>query len=458
MDLRLFSRIALPVAGALALAFLHPHQNQVVRAQSDLWERVRMIYDSEIAAGAAQAQNKPVPQAQDGHEWDGLAIVIDPVETTRTYDIHEFDVLPNFDNDAMQVKITWESGPGIAYDLDLYVERQIDGQWNPVGQSTNGQALGEGTPEESLTVSNPAPGRYRTRVHNWASHQVAYHGSISFTSDGVITKDRKIRVAGGRATEDRPDVAIGSQVHTIYFVPSDGADNQLDINGTLDDALAAMNGWFASETGGFQIRLDTYADRKAVRPDVTFVRGLRTTAEYAGDPDGAFTAVTDELEERGWTASPGVKRYLVYYEGPAESAGICGTAYLTTGAGFAQWSVVFLGASPGCGARDFGTPATGAGVSESIAVQEMLHNEGQTRPEAPHHCVGLLNHFHICTALVGSQLERVQRGLDPESVDALFPYVTFRLADKKLDKDRDDYYNHPFLHRDLASSPFWEMR
>jgi hypothetical protein len=455
MEASLSFRTVIAAAGILTtLPYAHP--SQIARAQGDLWERVRMFYDPEIAAGAAQAQNKKVPQAQDGHEWDGLAVFIDPLETTRTYDIHEFDVLPNFDNDAMQVKVTWESGPAIAYDLDLYVERLIDGQWNPVGQSTNGQSLGEGTPEESLAVTRPAPGRYRTRVHNWASHQVTYHGAVSFTSDGVITKDRKIRVAGGRATADRPDLAIGSQVHTIYFVPSDGADNQLDINGTLDDALAAMNAWFASETDGFQMRLDTYADGKVVRPDITFVRGLRTTAEYAADADGAFTAVTDELEERGWTASPGLKRYLVYYEGPAESAGTCGTAYLTTGAGFAQWSVVFLGAAPGCGARDFGTPATGAGVSESIAVQEMLHNEGQTRPEAPHHCIGLLNQFHICTALVGSQLERVQRGLDPESVDSLFPYVTFRLADKKLDKDRDDYYNHPFLHRDLASSPFWE--
>lgn len=455
MRVKLSCRAIVPIAGAIALAVLSD-SSQIVRAHDDLWEKVRLIFDADVAAGAAQTQNKPVPRAQDGHAWEGLALVVDPLETTRMYDIHEFDVLPNFDNDAMQVKVTWDAGAAIAYDLDLYVERQIDGQWNPVGQSTNGQATGDGTPEESFTLASPAPGRYRTRVHNWASTQVMYHGSVSFTSDGVIRKERKIRAAGGRATEDRPDVALGSQIHTIYFVPSGGTDNQLDTNGTLDDALAAMNGWFASETDGFQMRLDTYAEGKSLRPDITFVRGLQTAAEYAAHADGAFTAITDELEARGWTAAPSVKRYLVYYEGPAESAGVCGTAYLTTGAGYAQWSVVFLGAAAGCGARDFGTPATGAGVSESIAVQEMLHNEGQTRPEAPHHCIGLLNQFHICTALVGSQLERVQRGLDPESVDALFPYVTFRLADKRLDKDRDDYYNHPFLHRNLAASPFWE--
>jgi hypothetical protein len=70
------------------------------------------------------------------------------------------------------------------------------------------------------------------------------------------------------------------------------------------------------------------------------------------------------------------------------------------------------------------------------------------------HCAA--NQFHNCTAQVGSQLTRIERGLDPESVDALFPFVTFALRDKKLDKDRDDYYGHPFLHRNLAFSPFWE--
>jgi hypothetical protein len=415
---------------------------------------VKLIFDKDVATGAAGSQGKAVPSAQGSHEWDGLALVADPVERTGMYDIHEFDVLPNYDNDSMSVSVSWDAGAAVAYDLDLYVDRLVDGAWNPVGQSTNGQAAGEGAPLEALTVTSPAPGRYRSRVHNWASTQVMYHGVVAFSGDGVITKPKKVRIAGGRTEVDRPDTTDRAQVHTIYFVPSDGTDNALDTNGTLENALEAMNQWFASETGGRRMRLDTYLDKKIVRPDITFVRGLRTTAEYTSDEAGTFTAVTSELAQRGWNAYPGLKRYLVYYEGPAESPGICGTAFLTLGNGFAQWSVVFLGAAPGCGARDFGDPIAGAGVSESIAVQEMLHNEGQTRPEAIHHCAA--NQFHICTAQVGSQLTRIQRGLDPESVDALFPFVTFALRDKKVDKDRDDYYEHPFLHRDLASSPFWE--
>lgn len=438
-----------PSPQAVGPAWLSSDPSQILSAQT-----VSMIFDPDVAAGAAQSQNKPVPSAQGGYEWDGIALVPDPLERTGSYDFHEFDVLANFDNDSMNVRISWDAGAAVAYDLDLYIDRLIDGVWTPVGQSTNGQAAGEGDAAEGLSMPTPIPGKYRTRVHNWASTQIMYHGSVGFTSDGIITKQRKSKIVGGRATADRPDPTTAAQIHTIYFVPSDGTDNALDINGTLDGALAAMNQWFANESGGRHMRLDTYSIKGAVRPDITFVRGLRTTAEYAADDAGAFTAITSELAQRGWNAYAGAKRYLVYYEGPAESAGICGTAFLTLGSGFAQWSVVFLGAAAGCGARDFGTPETGAGVSESIAVQEMLHNEGQTVPEAIHFCAA--NQFHICTAQVGSQLTRIQRGLDPESVDALFPFVTFALRDKKLDKDNDDYYNHPFLHRDFAFSPFWE--
>lgn len=454
MRLRMFCRTILSMVGALALVvYVDPCQK--AHAQStDTDALVELLFDPEVAAGAAQAQNKPVPRAQDSHEWDGIAPVPDPLERTGEYDFHEFDVLPNFDNDSMTVTITWDAGAALAYDLDLFVDRLIDDVWNPIAQSTNGQALGEGAATESVTLTAPVPGRYRTRVHNFASHQILYHGMVSFTSDGVITKQKKIKVQGGRATEDRPDLTDRAQIHTIYFVPSDGTDNALDTDGTLENALAAMNQWFEIETGDRRMRLDTYVDKQVTRPDISFVRGLRTTAEYTSDEDGTFTAVTSELTQRGWNAYPGLKRYLVYYEGPAQSPGICGTAFLTLGAGFAQWSVVFLGAAPGCGARDFGSLETGAGVSESIAVQEMLHNEGHTRPEAVHHCAA--NPFHNCTALVGSQLTRFQRGLDPESVDALFPFVTFALRDKRLDKDRDDYYDHPFLHRDLVLSPFWE--
>lgn len=417
--------------------------------------KMQLLYDKDISAAAAVAQGRQVPQAQGSEEWDGTALVADPLEKTGRYDFHEFTVDPNFDNDAVSVTITWDPGPGVAYDIDLYVEYQRDGVWNVIGASTGSQP--PSAPTESVTLNAPQPGRYRARVHNWASTTVAYHGAISFVSDGVTRRQKKARVSVGRAEADRPDLTTAAKVHTIYMVPSDGVDNQLDLDGTLAAALEATNVWFARESGGRRWRMDMFEYRNELHHDISFVRGLKTAAEYA-DPngDGAFTTITNELNARGWNAYGGVKRYLIYYEGPAEVAGICGTAYYTLGSGYAQYSVVFLGAAAGCGARDFGDPENGPGTSEAIAVQEMLHNEGLVRPESIHHCAA--NQGHICTAQAGSQLTRVSRGLDPESVDALFPYITFPLRDKKLDPGRDDYYDHPFdaLHRDLTASPFWE--
>jgi hypothetical protein len=439
-------RSILTLVAALALA---------VTAQAHDVTKMQLFYDKDVSLGAALAQNKAVPQAQGDEEWDGVALIPDPLEKTGEYDLHEFDILANFDNDSVRIAITWDAGPAVAYDLDLYVDRLVDGVWQTIGASTNAQPSSAAI--ESVTLAAPAPGKYRARVHNWASTGVMYHGAISYLSDGVITKQKKTKVEFGRATADRPDMTNLPQVQTIYFVPSDGTDRAYDTDGTLNAALAAMNQWIARETGGRTVRLDTFEYRKVVYPDITFVRGLKTAAEYA-DPNGpgAFSAVTTELSERGWNAYGGVKRYLIYYEGPAEASGICGTAFYTLGSGYAQYSVVFLGAAAGCGARDFGSPETGAGTSEAIAVQEMFHNEGQIRPEAIHHCAA--NQGHVCTAQAGSQLTRVSRGADPESIDVMFPYVTFALRDKKIDPGRDDYYEHPFLtHRDLADSPFFQQ-
>ena len=89
-------------------------------------------------------------------------------------------------------------------------------------------------------------------------------------------------------------------------------------------------------------------------------------------------------------------------------------------------------------------------MSEAILLQESTHNEGIARPESLHHCWAF--QFHICTAGVGALLD----SLDPESADVMFPFVTFPLRNKVLDRDHDDYYQHPFLSRDLSDSPFFE--
>lgn len=410
--------------------------------------RINLLYDKRFAQPVG---DRPADggrgRSQPGEEWDGTAPLADPLGVTGSADIREFQVSPDFYTASVTATITWTADPAVTYDLDLFIDRYDANTdaWVQVGSGTNGQLAGDGEPTETASAVYPPPGLYRTRVLNFASTEQAYHGTLGFTSGKKGGKP-----STGRAMEDRlPDLSVGSQAHAIYFVPSDVVDQTLDTNGTIEDSILSTKGWLEAQTGGRHIRLDMYDDRGTPRLDVTFVRGNRTAAEYAATGD-AFTTVTDELEARGWNADPSLKRYYVYYEGPAESANICGTAYVNTlGTSFAQWTVVWLGASPGCGARDFGTPETGPQMSESILLHESVHNEGMVRPESLHHCGAF--QFHLCSAQGGAALET----LDPEAVDLMFPFVTYPLKDKVLDRGRDDYYNHPFLSRDLADSPFW---
>jgi hypothetical protein len=388
-------------------------------------------------------------RSQPGETWEGTIPLADPLGATGVADVREFQVSPDFYTARVDATISWSAGAGLTYDLDLFIDRYdaAADRWVQVGSGTNGQLAGDGEPTETASAVYPPPGLYRTRVVNFASTEQVYQGTLGFTSGKKGGKP-----STGRVTEDRlPDLNVGSQAHAIYFVPSDAVDQTLDTNGTIEDSILSTKGWQQAQTGGRHIRLDMYDDRGTPRLDITFVRGNLTAAEYAATGD-AFTTVTDELEARGWTADPAIKRYYVYYEGPAESANICGTAYVNTlGTSFAQWTVVWLGASPGCGARDFGTPETGPLMSESILMHESVHNEGMVRPESLHHCAAF--QFHLCSALAGAALET----LDPESYDLMFPFVTYPLKDKALDRGRDDYYNHPFLSRDLADSPFWQQ-
>ena len=81
----------------------------------------------------------------------------------------------------------------------------------------------------------------------------------------------------GRVTKDRPDEAKGSQIHIVYAIPSDGADQQLDVNGSIVNSVNSWNNWLADKSGGFRVRIDTFQGQ----PDITFVR-LRNTEAQLG--------------------------------------------------------------------------------------------------------------------------------------------------------------------------------
>jgi predicted acyl esterase len=84
-----------------------------------------------------------------------------PERTPVSVAYHEFDVQERFDNAALLVSAV----PSMAADIDLYLQRQnADGSWSSDLTSGGSASLSE----ESMRLANPAPGRYRVEVHNWA--------------------------------------------------------------------------------------------------------------------------------------------------------------------------------------------------------------------------------------------------------------------------------------------------
>lgn len=259
-----------------------------------------------------------------------------------------------------------------------------------------------------------------------------------------------------RATTDRPDEGPGSKIHVIYLVPSNGKDERLDVTGTLDCSLRAMNQWFQQQSNNLRWRLDTFP-MKAPGPgertrvdavDVTYVRSSKPRSQLSSLSD-----VQTELEGLGFDR-PG-KRYLSFVAG-GDNSGVCGDAaypVLDTSGRPAdgKYSQVYLFSVKACRAHDFGIPGRPS-YAEAIALQELIHNDGMTPAGAPHSCAWVPPVAHLCTPGVGIAAAE----LDPESADVMFPFVSGPLSDKVLDRGNDDYFRFPVPtgYPDLARSRY----
>ena len=261
-----------------------------------------------------------------------------------------------------------------------------------------------------------------------------------------------------RATADRPDEVSGPLVHVIYLVPAERPDEELDQLGVLDVSMRAQNAWLREVTGDLQWRLDTFtfdwddpstAEQESVPVEAVDVTYIKST--LPGISLDQANEVIPFLDSLGFNEPD--KRYLSYVASGAGS-GICGDArypvVVDDEPADGKYSQVYIDSSPGCGARRFATSPSEPSYSETIAQQELIHNDSMVPLTAPHTCwVGFITNFaHVCTP--GLPLTT----LDPERFDVMFPFAGLPLSVKKLDIGRDDYFRHPFPYRDFENSPY----
>lgn len=257
-----------------------------------------------------------------------------------------------------------------------------------------------------------------------------------------------------RSTTDRPDTHQGRLVHVVYMLASGATDDHLDIDGTLACSVAAQNEWLRAQTQ-LEWRWDTaIVDTSSPTDPNSRVETIDVTFVQSSQPASALDSggeVMAELKIRGFDDAN--KRYLTYVAA-GNTSGICGDAFYPLTRNFqegdGQFAQVYLDSVEGCGARDFGVPATGGGLSEAIAQQELMHNDGITPIGAPHTCMNAgLPYAHVCTGPLF-----VLPDVDPEGVDVMFPYVYYPLREKVVDRDHDDYFRHDLPLAALEDSPY----
>jgi hypothetical protein len=184
----------------------------------------------------------------------------------------------------------------------------------------------------------------------------------------------------GRSEVDRADDLIGTQVHIVYVIPSDGNDRRLDVSGTLARSVASFHNWFIQQSGGLAFRMDQYKGE----PDITFFRLSKTNAQVVALNAGVVLEIQRQLSDAGKVEQN--KQYLVYYDGASNYA--CGgAAWPPTVPG--QVAAMYLqGVVSGisCGAQQFVVSATDfPRYWEFAALHDLLHTIGIVATNAPSH-------------------------------------------------------------------------
>jgi hypothetical protein len=201
----------------------------------------------------------------------------------------------------------------------------------------------------------------------------------------------------------------------MYVLPSDGADEALDTNGTIARSVDSFQQWLIRE-GGVRLRVDTAGGLL----DIGFARLTRTDAEIASS--GVFVRDRIEAELRTLGFATPSKVYAVYYGGTSTHA--CGGgAWPPTLVGTVA-ALYLKGTPPGaapCATNPFASSAASPGYLEFAMLHEVMHTIGLVATCAPHHTLsGHVSDDPTDLMYAGSQPWRPSR----------------------LDVGRDDYFMH----------------
>jgi hypothetical protein len=200
-------------------------------------------------------------------------------------------------------------------------------------------------------------------------------------------------LAGPQSPVDRkPDLMAGNQVTVIYAHPTGQPDQIATFGNAIATDVASADAWWRGQDPTRTLRYDLFAFPNCTgmaRLDIADLT-LPHDGEYYRPLGGSsrYTKIADDLVAVPASANP-FKKYLVYFDGPADTPEICGQG----GGDFAQgpdYAIVY--------AQACGLP-TSDNLRAHVALHELIHALGGVEPGAPNECPPP-NNGHVCDSML----------------------------------------------------------
>jgi len=222
------------------------------------------------------------------------------------------------------------------------------------------------------------------------------------------------------ATDRVAQVVPGPSIHLVYAYPADGVDRLGQFGTTIQTDAETIDGWWRGQDGTRTPRFDAFAFPCGAQLDISDVKLEFRGAELA--PIGRrFQLIVSALAAAGFDADHQI--YVVYYDGPDDSEGVCGEGGTNDPSHGPAFALVFPG----------GCPSEPTAV---VAAHELTHALGAVRSPAPNECLPP-NDGHVCDS----------------NRDLMYPFVDGSpLSEHVLDAGRNDYYGANGVGFDVRTS------